>query len=114
MKRLTVSVANLGYGLLERHGLVEMAGLRFAPAPSVFPAVTCVAQATLRTGLAPAEHGLLANGFWCDDLRKPLFWEQNAGLVKGRLVWADRRAAGGISGAGICSRHSRWGCARRV
>ena len=98
MKRLTVSVANLGYGLLERHGLVEMAGLRFAPAPSVFPAVTCVAQATLRTGLAPAEHGLLANGFWCDDLRKPLFWEQNAGLVKGRRVWADRRAAGGTVG----------------
>ena len=98
MKRLTVSVANLGYGLLERHGLVEMAGLRFAPAPSVFPAVTCVAQATLRTGLAPAEHGLLANGFWCDVLRKPLFWEQNAGLVKGRRVWADRRAAGGTVG----------------
>ena len=98
MKRLTVSVANLGYGLLERNGLVEMAGLRFAPAPSVFPAVTCVAQATLRTGLAPAEHGLLANGFWCDDLRKPLFWEQNAGLVKGRRVWADRRAAGGTVG----------------
>ena len=98
MKRLTVSVANLGYGLLERNGLLQMAGLRFAPMSSVFPAVTCVAQASLRTGLVPAEHGLLANGFWSEDLHKPLFWEQNAGLVKGRRVWADRRAAGGTVG----------------
>lgn len=98
MKRLTVSVANLGYDLLARHGLTRMAGLSFVPAPSVFPAVTCVAQATLRTGLAPAEHGLFANGFWCRELAKPLFWEQHAALVKGRRVWADRRAAGGTVG----------------
>ena len=95
MKHLTVIAAGLGFGLLERHGLLQMAGLSFEPAPSVFPAVTCVAQATLRTGLAPAEHGMVANGVWMDDLRKPLFWEQSSRLVKGRRIWADRRAAGG-------------------
>lgn len=98
MKRLTVSVANLGYDLLERNGLTSCAGLRFAPAESVFPAVTCVAQASLRTGLTPAEHGMTANGVWSDDLYKPVFWEQNARLVKGPRVWSARRAAGGTVG----------------
>ena len=98
MRRLTVIAAGLGYGLLERRGLLRMAGLSFAAAPSVFPAVTCVAQASLRTGLAPAVHGMVSNGVWMDDLRKPLFWEQSSRLVKGRRVWEDRRAAGGTVG----------------
>ena len=75
-----------------------MAGLSFSPAASVFPAVTCVAQANLRTGLTPAGHGLVANGAWIDALRKPLFWEQSSALVKGPRVWAERRAAGGTVG----------------
>lgn len=94
MKKLTVIVAGLGYGLLERHKATEMAGLRFTSVPSSFPAVTCVAQADLRTGLTPAEHGLASNGVWMDDLQKPLFWEQSAKLVKGPRVWDARRAAG--------------------
>ena len=98
MKKLTVIAAGLGYGLLERNGMLEMAGLRFVSAPSVFPAVTCVAQASLRTGLSPAEHGIVSNGWWSDDLRKPLFWEQSARLVKGPRVWDARRAAGGTVG----------------
>ena len=98
MKSLSVIAAGLGYGLLERNGLLRMAGLSFEPARSVFPAVTCVAQASLRTGLTPAGHGMVANGVWMDDLRKPLFWEQSCRFVKGRRVWADRRAAGGTVG----------------
>ena len=78
MKKLTVMAAGLGYGLLERNGMLEMAGLRFASAPSVFPAVTCVAQASLRTGLAPSEHGVVSNGWWSNELGKPLFWEQSS------------------------------------
>lgn len=98
MKNLTVVAAGLGYKLLERNGMLEMAGLKFNAAPSVFPAVTCVAQATLRTGLSPAEHGIVSNGWWSEDLRKPLFWEQSAKIVKGRRIWEDRRAAGGTVG----------------
>ena len=94
MKKLNVMVAGLGWRMLERRGSTEIAGLRFHPERSVFPAVTCVAQATLRTGLQPEDHGMLANGFWSADLGKPLFWEQNAALVKGRRVWSGRRAAG--------------------
>ena len=88
MRKLHVIAAGLGYRLLERHGLVEMAGLKFSPASSVFPAVTCVAQASLRTGLGPEKHGVLSNGFWMNDLRKPLFWEQSAALVRGERVWS--------------------------
>ena len=98
MRKLNVIVAGLGWRMLERSGKTEIAGLRFASAPSVFPAVTCVAQASMRTGLSPAEHGMLANGTWLGDLRRPSFWEQSAALVRGRRIWADRRAAGGKVG----------------
>ena len=98
MKSLTVVAAGLGYRLLERNGMLEMAGLRFSPSPSVFPAVTCVAQASLRTGLSPEEHGIVSNGWWSEELRRPFFWEQSAKIVKGRRIWEDRRAAGGTVG----------------
>ena len=98
MKTLSVVVAGLGYRLLERNAMTEIAGLAFSPRESVFPAVTCVAQASLRTGLSPAEHGVLANGWWSEDLRKPFFWEQSAKIVKGARVWDARRAAGGTVG----------------
>lgn len=98
MNRLNVIAAGLGYRLLERNGLLEMAGLRFEPAQSVFPAVTCVAQASMRTGLEPSAHGLVANGWWSENLRKPIFWEQSARIVKGERVWDAHRAAGGTVG----------------
>lgn len=87
MKRLTVIAAGLGYRLLERHALTEMAGLRFEPQASVFPALTCVAQATLRTSFPPSRHGMLANGVWLDGLQKPFFWDQSSRLVKGPRIW---------------------------
>lgn len=98
MKELTVVAAGLGYRMLERNKMLSLAGLSFAPKASVFPAVTCVAQASLRTGLTPSEHGMISNGWWSEDLRKPLFWEQSANLVKGKRIWTDRRAAGGTVG----------------
>ena len=87
MRKLTVIAAGLGWNLVERHGLESVAGLHFEPRPSVFPAVTCVAQATLRTGLPPERHGIVSNGHWMDDLRKPIFWEQSARLVQGPRIW---------------------------
>jgi len=98
MKKVVVIAAGLGWKTLERNRRTEIAGLKFAPKPSVFPAVTCVAQASLRTGLAPCEHGMISNGWWSETLRKPLFWEQSAELVKGPRLWAARRAKGGSVG----------------
>ena len=98
MKHLFVVAAGLGFRELERRGALKMAGLAFAPGASAFPAVTCVAQATLRTGRAPREHGMTSNGVWLANLMQPSFWEQSAALVAGPRVWDAARAAGGTVG----------------
>ena len=87
---MTVIAAGLGHKLLERNGMTEIAGLSFSPKASVFPAVTCVAQASFRTGLRPEEHGMVSNGHWSEELQKPLFWEQSSRLVKGERVWSKK------------------------
>ena len=61
---------------------------------TVFPAVTCSAQASFRTGLSPAEHGMVGNGYFFKDIWRPIFWEQSARLVKGPRIWEDFRARG--------------------
>ena len=98
MKHLVVSVAGLGWRDAVRHGLDKAAGLSFRPARSVFPAVTCVAQGTLRTGLPPREHGMTSNGWFCRETRKPSFWEQSSALVSGPRVWDAARRAGATAG----------------
>ena len=98
MKHLVLSVAGLGWKELERRGAMRLAGLEFRAAVSVYPAVTCVAQATLRTGLDPREHGMTSNGWWCHATRRPSFWEQSSNLVLGPRVWDAARAAGATVG----------------
>jgi len=56
-------------------------------APS-FPALTCSVQATLTTARPPAEHGIVANGFYLRDLAEVRFWEQPASLVEAPPFWA--------------------------
>ena len=96
MKHLIVIAAGLGYEDLDRRGLKKMAGLEFRPAESVFPAVTCVAQATFRTAAEPCDHGMVSNGFFSRKLLKPSFWEQSAALVAGPRIWDAARAGGAI------------------
>lgn len=98
MKHLIVSVAGLGWDDVQRRCGGFLAGLRFQPAESVYPAVTCTAQATLRTGLTPREHGMTSNGYYARDLEKPAFWEQSSRLVQGRRIWEDAREAGATVG----------------
>lgn len=90
-KLLVVDVAALGWNQAQR---LNIPGCDFKPAAPVFPAVTCVAQATMRTGTLPASHGLVGNGLWFPELKKVLFWEQSASLVEGPRIWADFRARG--------------------
>jgi len=73
---------------------MEIAGLSFKPAQSAFPAVTCTAQATFRTASEPRVHGMVCNGYFSRELRKPLFWEQSSALVGGPRIWDAARAAG--------------------
>ena len=53
----------------------------------VFPAVTCSAQSTYLTGTSPAEHGIVANGWYDRESAEVKFWKQSNHLVKGDKIW---------------------------
>ena len=76
----------------------EVGGLAFRPIRSVLPAVTCTVQASFRTASPPAAHGMVANGLYCRELARPMFWEQSAGLVEGERIWTRFHRAGGTVG----------------
>ncbi|MEI7030283.1 nucleotide pyrophosphatase/phosphodiesterase family protein [Streptomyces pratensis] len=74
-----------------------------APLSTVLPAVTCAAQSTFLTGATPAEHGIVANGWYFRELGDVLLWRQHNGLVQGDKLWdAARRAHPGYTVANIC------------
>jgi len=77
--------------------LARLAGRGFAcPLGTVLPAVTCSAQSTLRTGLLPRDHGVVANGWYERDLAEIVFWRQSNRLVGGERIYqaAGHRDAG--------------------
>ncbi|MDD4097441.1 MAG: alkaline phosphatase family protein [Lentisphaeria bacterium] len=97
-KLLLVQCAGLGYQLVERHrSRLAGIGLTFDPCQAVFPAVTCPAQATMRTALPPARHGIVANGRFDRQTRRVDFWQQSARLVQGERIWARGRHQGQTS-----------------
>ncbi len=59
---------------------------------SAFPAVTCTAQSSYLTGLPPAEHGIVGNGWYDRDLAEVHFWKQSNHLVTGPKLWDKLRA----------------------
>ena len=62
-----------------------------APMDAVLPAVTLPAQATLLTGLSPAEHGAVANGWYFRELGEVLLWRQPNELVTGKKLYERAR-----------------------
>jgi predicted AlkP superfamily pyrophosphatase or phosphodiesterase len=52
-----------------------------------FPAVTCTAQATYYTGVTPATHGAVANGWYFHDDCEIHFWRQPNRLVQAPKLW---------------------------
>jgi predicted AlkP superfamily pyrophosphatase or phosphodiesterase len=69
----------------------------------VLPAVTCSVQSTFLTGLSPAEHGIVGNGWFFRDLGEVLLWRQHNRLVQGEKVWESaRRLNGGFRVANVC------------
>jgi predicted AlkP superfamily pyrophosphatase or phosphodiesterase len=61
------------------------------PMGTVLPAVTCSAQSTLLTGVAPREHGIVGNGWYFRDLAEVGFWKQSNHLVGGETVYQAAR-----------------------
>ena len=105
-KLLIIEVAALGWDVVNRFRQVfDGLPVTFHPLELPFPAVTCTSQATLRTGQAPEEHGMICNGIFDRRLRKTFFWEQSACLADKRRIWTDFRRRGGTVGQ-LCIQQS--------
>ena len=76
----------------------QLSGFCFSAMDSVFPAVTCTAQATFRTALSPLQHQVVCNGRYDRKTHKVDFWNQSAGLVQGGRIWDRLRQVGGRAG----------------
>lgn len=63
-----------------------------APMSAVFPAVTCSAQATILTGLAPSAHGAVGNGWFTRDIAEIALWRQSNALVSGEKLYETAKA----------------------
>jgi predicted AlkP superfamily pyrophosphatase or phosphodiesterase len=62
------------------------------PIEAALPALTCSAQSDYLTGLRPAGHGVVANGWYVRDECEVRFWRQSNRLVQARKVWDAARA----------------------
>jgi predicted AlkP superfamily pyrophosphatase or phosphodiesterase len=74
-----------------------------APMTPVLPAVTCPAQASMLTGLAPSQHGIVANGWYDRERAEVAFWKQSAHVVQGERVWdAAKKRDAKFTSANVC------------
>ena len=100
-RTVVINVVGLSGGLLGEHTPHLSALARegaSCPLGTVTPAVTCSAQSTFLTGLMPAQHGIVANGWFFRDLAQVWLWRQSNRLVEGEKVWeAARRREPGLT-----------------
>lgn len=92
MKGLCIAIA---VGLTPRlarslEGFSSLGQVR--PLEGVFPALTLPAQASLYTGKAPREHGVVANGWYHSNTQEIRFWLQSAALLKDP-IWEKQPSA---------------------
>jgi hypothetical protein len=64
----------------------------YVPLAPPFPAVTCPVQATLTTGTAPAEHGIVANGLYDRRSRHLEMWISPDAVHRRPRLWDSLRA----------------------
>ncbi|MEG1787662.1 MAG: alkaline phosphatase family protein [Kiritimatiellia bacterium] len=97
-KLMIVQAAALGAELLRNHRVDCLGGYPVHALEPVAPAVTCTAQATLRTAMAPDQHQMFANGLFLRETYQSVFWSHSAKLVRGERIWDAFRAQGGRVG----------------
>lgn len=56
---------------------------------SMIPAVTCSVQTTYFTGTTPAQHGIVANGWYFRDQSEIRFWHQSNHLIQAPQIWTE-------------------------
>ena len=57
------------------------------------PAVTSTAQATMLTGLAPRDHGIVGNGWYFQETAEIRFWQQANTLIQGEKLYEGMQTA---------------------
>ena len=92
---LVILVVGLSPDLVGEHTpniskLAARGGIR--PLETVTPAVTCSVQSTLLTGVLPASHGIVGNGWYERERAEVAFWKQSNRLVAGDKLWERGRA----------------------
>lgn len=97
MKRVAViNVVGLSESLLGPHtphlNAFRAAGA-FCHIQPAFPAVTCTAQSNYLTGQPPAQHGIVANGWYHRELAEVHFWKQSNQVVTAPKLWENLREA---------------------
>ena len=65
--------------------LVEQGSLTPLQAPQ--PALTSVSHATMLTGLAPNEHGVVGNGWYDPNYAKIFNWNRSDRMMSGEKIW---------------------------
>ncbi len=87
MERLCIiNVVGLTPALLPHAPRIASLGA-VSPWASPLPAVTCTSQATMLTGLAPRDHGIVGNGWYYRDTEEIRFWQQACSLVGGTKLY---------------------------
>ncbi|GAB4518442.1 MAG: alkaline phosphatase family protein [Anaerolineae bacterium] len=66
-------------------------GGKMAAINPAIPAVTTTAQSNYLTGVHPAEHGIVANGWYFRDECEIKLWRQSNKLVQHRKIWDEAR-----------------------
>ena len=81
-----INVVGLTPRLCEHAVRISQIG-RPQPLRSPYPAVTCTSQATMLTGKAPREHGIVGNGWYYRDTGEIRFWQQSNNLIQGEKLY---------------------------
>ena len=67
------------------------------------PAVTTSVQTSMLTGVGPAEHGIVANGWMDPSSHEVALWKQSDGLIEAERLWdTARRHDESVTCANIC------------
>jgi predicted AlkP superfamily pyrophosphatase or phosphodiesterase len=88
---LLINIAGLGAGSVGPNTphLDRLAGQGRGPiaVEPPLPALTSTSQATILTGTLPAQHGIVANGWYFRELAQVLNWQRSANLMAGERLW---------------------------
>lgn len=91
-KICVINVVGLTTNLLKHAPRIASVG-EANPWTAPIPAVTATAQATMLTGMAPREHGIVGNGWYFRDTGEIRFWQQANQLVHGEKFYEGFKTA---------------------